>query len=98
MAEHMTPHKQHSPGLRPEDVQAMLPKVGDRMTLTPTLHKSLGICTPRPREAVVVFVHPKHHWYMVRFDNGLRECFKLPQPTVRSHWGRPRKEEAGLYD
>lgn len=58
-----------------EDTRAMLPKVGDRLILAPTLHKGLKNCAMLPRPCVVEYVNEEHLWYQVRFDLGFTECF-----------------------
>lgn len=67
------------PLLTPEFLQAKLPQVGDRLVEKPNLGKSLGCCDVSPRPCVVTYVNPEHLWYMVEFENGLRDCYKLPK-------------------
>lgn len=67
--------------LMPEEyVREKLPKVGDVVYRTPTLHKALGQCRNMPRRrGVVTYVHEEHMWYTVRFDCGYSESYKLPE-------------------
>lgn len=65
-----------------EDAQAMLPQVGDRLILAPTLHKGLGNTVAMPRPCVVEYVNREHLWFKVRFDLGFTECFRVPETTV----------------
>lgn len=38
-----------------------------------------GAKKPHPeRPCRVIYVNPRHLWYMVQFANGLRECYKVP--------------------
>lgn len=62
-----------------ENARAELPKVGDRLMLPPTLHKGLGNTQARPRPCVVEYVNEEKLWYIVRFDMGFRECFRVPE-------------------
>lgn len=70
--------------LSKEALQAQLPKVGDIVHRTPTLHKSLGQCRAAAKccRGVVTYVHEDHLWYTVRFDGGYSESFKLPEGDV----------------
>lgn len=47
------------------------PVLGDKILVIPHIgeHK----CEPAVGE--IVFVHPTHNWYRVRFANGLHECY-----------------------
>lgn len=63
----------------PTDADALrrqMPQVGDRLKLVPTLHKGMNWRVPKPMPCVVIYTHPEHLWYMVQFENGLRECYK----------------------
>lgn len=62
-----------------EDVQAMLPKVGDRLMRVPPVHgtdriKQAGL----PQLCTVEDVHAEHLWYRVRFNKGYCACYKMP--------------------
>lgn len=70
-----------------EELRAAMPKVGDRLVKKPHLHKSLGIENPRPMACVVDFVNEDKLWYRVRFENGTRECFKLPEIDEKNRGG-----------
>lgn len=61
-----------------EDAQAMLPEAGDELLRIPTLHKSLGLTQSPLRPCVVEYVNREHLWYMVRFEDGYTECYKVP--------------------
>lgn len=66
-----------------QDPRARLPKVGDKVVRTPEIGTCPGILEIRRQlEGVVVYVHPEHLWYRVRFTtpNGatFHECFKIP--------------------
>lgn len=62
-----------------KDARAMLPKVGDILVKTPTMHKCHGIGSAKRQSCVVDFVHERHLWYRVRFKNGFCEAFKVPE-------------------
>lgn len=73
----------------PEQLQAMLPKVGDVLERPPTLHKSLGFGEAAPQPCVVEYVNAPHRWYMVRFiKTGIRQCYKLPRVTGQGNQQR----------
>lgn len=65
--------------LTKKQAQARLPKVGDHLTRVPKLHKTLGMTTIEPQPCTVEYVHTQHLWYRVRFPNGWRECYKVPE-------------------
>ena len=67
----------------------MLPKVGDKMARVPTLYKSPGMTDLPLLPCVVDYVNVEHLWYRVRFESGLRECYKVPELETRPK-GRPR--------
>lgn len=67
-----------------EDARTMLPQVGDRLCLAPTLHKGLGNTVAMPRQCVVEYVNYEHLWYMVRYDLGFTECFHVPETEISS--------------
>ena len=69
---------QREKGLTKDEVRAMLPKVGTRLSRVPAYKKAEGDHqTPKPEPCTVVQVHRAHLWYMVRFDNGgWLECYK----------------------
>lgn len=58
-----------------EEARALLPRVGDRLMLVPTLHKKSQFAVAYPSPCVVEYVHREHLWYKVRFDAGFTECF-----------------------
>lgn len=63
-----------------EEARELLPRVGDkRMEVPTTAEKGDG----EPRRCTVVKVHTEHLWYMVEFENGVRETYKVPQ----GHYG-----------
>lgn len=71
-----------------EDARAMLPKVGDRLVLAPTLHKGLGNTLSLPKPCVVEYVNEEHLWYKVRFDLGFTECFHVPETEMGVRGGK----------
>jgi len=60
-----------------EEVRALLPQVGDRRVEVPTIQRDKSYSRD-PRPCVVVYVNRRRLWYMVEFENGVRECYKLP--------------------
>lgn len=64
-----------------EELQAMLPEVGDRLTRVPTYVKmgweQQQSATPQP--CVVEYVNTEHLWYTVRFETGRTESYKVPE-------------------
>lgn len=64
--------------LTKDELRAQLPQVGDRRMEDPTAAED-GAKKPHPeRPCRVIYVNPRHLWYMVQFANGLRECYKVP--------------------
>lgn len=62
------------------ELQALLPKVGDRRMEVPTIDDTTGVTnTKASQRCVVVAVHPGHLWYTVQFENGFRESYKVPK-------------------
>ena len=66
-----------------EEMEAMLPNVGDIRMERPTIDESTtpkGAFRETPaRRCVVEEVHREHLWYRVRFENtGLCECYIVP--------------------
>lgn len=61
-------------------VQHLLPKVGDHRWEIPTVMKDgTGKEQPKPQRCIVVAVNHAHLWYLVQFENGFRESYKLPK-------------------
>ena len=62
-------------------------KIGDRVHKIPAIEAATdySIYNPRIRHsypATVVYINREHAYYMVEFDNGIRECFKLHGGTT----------------
>lgn len=55
----------------------LLPKVGERRREVPTIAETGGY-NEKPQPCVVIEVNEVHLWYTVRFENGLRETYKVP--------------------
>ena len=72
-----------------EWLTAMMPKVGDRRMERPSSDDTTGNSMRKePQPCTVVLVHPGHLWYMVQFDNGFRECYKVPEyVTFKERYG-----------
>ena len=65
-----------------EGARALLPKIGDVRWERPTADATTGHFYPKARQkCVVVDVHAEHLWYTVQFENGIKESYKVPQPT-----------------
>lgn len=67
--------------LTPEQAQALLPKVGDRMKKVPVFLKTQMEKVP-PMWGQVVYVNAPHLWYTMQFQEGgcrFRESFKVPE-------------------
>ena len=66
-----------------EKARLLLPKVGDKRMERPTISETTNtigsIQQNDPQPCVVVLVHPGHLWYMVQFENGIRESYKVPK-------------------
>lgn len=61
--------------------QELLPEVGDELMRVPTFGMTLGEgpnARVAPRHCVVTLVNREHLWYQVQFDNGIKECYKVP--------------------
>ena len=98
--------------MTPNEVREMLPKIGERMMLIPTVQTFPDI-RPERYPAVVVEVCRRRMWFRVRFDCGFCECYKLPWPKLHDGLGdahcrrikaepklhkRRRKKERGHRD
>lgn len=73
------------PLLTPDDVRATMPKVGDELMLKPNFYygfygrHDLNV----KRLCEVIYVHPEHLWYSVRFKkSGIIESYKLPELKI----------------
>lgn len=64
--------------LSKEALQAMLPKVGDRLIRRPTMNNSLSFSVAPPLPCVVVYVNAERLWYLVQFERGYRQAYKVP--------------------
>lgn len=66
-----------------EQARSLLPEVGDVRMEYPTIDEtnSMGHVLGRrkPQRCVVVDVRPEHLWYAVKFENGIRESYKVPK-------------------
>lgn len=69
------------------ELRAMLPKVGDHRTETPTVYSTAGMTEAlrQPQPCQVVLVNREHLWYTVEFENGFRETYKLPHVRSGRH-------------
>ena len=87
-----------------EYLRTRLPCVGDLLIKTPITGKQLSICSSKPRRCKVIYVNTEHCWYLVQFETGYREMYKLPELPVyvsdRAH--KPRRvqcvETGVIYD
>lgn len=71
-----------------EEAKALLPKVGDvRMEVMTCKTGSVAQDMDR-KKCTVVAVHPAHLWYLVQFENGAREFYKVPRDkdTEAGRW------------
>jgi hypothetical protein len=67
------------------DVRSLLPEVGDERMEIPTVMADNG---PNPAlPCKVVYVNRAHLWYMVEFENGFRESYKVPKLKTREQGG-----------
>ena len=63
-----------------EELQAMLPKVGEHLMKKPSCSVSCQIEPMKEQPCVVVEVNEAHLWYRVQFDKtGICQCYKLPE-------------------
>lgn len=60
------------------EAMELLPVVGDVLTRTPNLGDRIQ--SPDPVEGKVIHVNREHLWYMIQFESGFRQCFKVPEP------------------
>lgn len=84
--------RQTSTGLTPEQAQALLPKVGDRMKKVPVSLKTQMEKVP-PMWGQVVYVNAPHLWYTMQFQEGgcrFRESFKVPEPPKEVNDGKQK--------
>lgn len=72
-------------------------KVGDRLTLTPTLDAQSGMGSPGPLPCTVIFVHLQGRFYTVEFQSAVtaqrwRECFwtKIAPDEIRRDRHSPK--------
>ena len=63
------------------NLRAQLPRVGDIRWETQTMDKDGGF-KPVPQRCKVIAVNLAHLWYLVQFENGFRECYKVPGPKT----------------
>lgn len=68
------------------EARDLLPKVGDTRWEIPSVSVDKGP-SPTPQRCRVVEVNRAHLWYMVQFENGFRECYKVPKLKPRSQGG-----------
>lgn len=62
-------------------LREQLPKVGDIRWEIMTIDKTGDIKTAeKPQRCRVIEVNRAHLWYLVQFENGFRESYKLPRP------------------
>lgn len=76
------------------EMRDALPKVGDRLMMTPTaLTYGLGSrdTPPEPQPCTVEQVNPERLWYRVRFDAGYCECYRAPDVNSRQLYKRRNK-------
>lgn len=76
------------PLISKEELQAMLPQLGEQRMETPTLRKMQGVSEARPQPCKVVYIHPDHLYYTVEFRNGVRESYKVPTDEMLRQRGR----------
>lgn len=63
-----------------EQLQSMLPKVGDRLMKPMARSSTFSTEVIAPEPCIVVEVNKEYLWYRVCFDKtGLHQCFKLPE-------------------
>lgn len=66
------------PVMDKDEVQQLLPKVGDIRMEIPTVQDAVE--SAGPKKCVVTEVNAAHLWYRVRFEkSGFYECYKLPK-------------------
>lgn len=65
--------------LTKDEVRAMLPQVGDELIRRPSWSKHLGLCGSPPKPCTVVYVNTERMWFMVQFEAGYRQCYKVPE-------------------
>jgi len=66
------------------DVRRQLPRVGDTRWEVMTLYRQHNgpEDADKPKRCTVIEVNYAHMWYMVQFENGFRECYKLPKEVA----------------
>lgn len=76
--------------MTPEEVRALMPKVGDIRMERPTIDgvESQGYGRT-PRRCTVVEVNTEHLWYTVEFEDGIRESYKAPELQPEPLGGMP---------
>lgn len=74
--------------MTPAEIQAQLPKVGDRRMERPTIDetRAANLAKRNTLPCTVIEVNRVRLWYRVRFDNGFTECYKLPKGTTGGAW------------
>ena len=71
-----------------EALMRQMPKVGDRLERKPLQMRGDGKFAPSsPRPCTVVYVNVPHLWYMVQFESGRRECYKVPEILFGAYGG-----------
>lgn len=71
------------------EARRLLPKVGDHRLEVPTSFATPGKTEElrAPQHCRVIEVNREHLWYMVQFENGFRECYKVPRTPQRGGLG-----------
>lgn len=64
-----------------KNARSQMPRVGDTLMEIPTIVLWQGVNDfPEPEPCTVIWTNPAHLFYVVQFENGIRECYKLPRP------------------
>lgn len=75
-----------------ESAAELLPHVGDKLHLAPTVLAPRGevVCAGR-QECEVVEVNQRGLWFRVHFTNAVTECYRVPEDTSVEKGGKKKR-------
>lgn len=77
--EHNPKSTRKDPPYRPEELTGKTPPTGAVVSIRRTVFGTDAMSlAPEPERGVVVWRNPERAMFLVEFDNGGRECYRLP--------------------
>lgn len=75
-----------------EGAAELLPRVGDKLRLAPTVLAGRGeVVDVTRQECEVIEVNRRGLWYRVRFKSGATECYRVPEDTSGERSGKKKR-------